>query len=46
MADICAELESAGAAGDLPRVQKLLERLEAEFEHVHAALKAELRRRV
>jgi CheY-like chemotaxis protein len=41
---ICAELEGVGASGDLPKVTRLLERLEEEFGRVRAALEAELAR--
>nr|MDQ3317199.1 response regulator [Actinomycetota bacterium] len=42
MAAICAELEEAGASGDLARAPGLLERLEEEFGRVRPALEAEM----
>ncbi len=41
MAEICAQLQDAGASGDLGRSSELLERLEAEFERVRVALELE-----
>ena len=41
MAAVCAELEDAGASGDLASVPALIERLEAEFERARPALAAE-----
>jgi HPt (histidine-containing phosphotransfer) domain-containing protein len=42
MAAICAELEGGGVSGDLTTAPALLERLEAEFEHVLSVLTAEI----
>ena len=42
MSAMCAELQDAGASGDLPSVPGLLERLEEEFGRVRAALEDEL----
>jgi CheY-like chemotaxis protein/HPt (histidine-containing phosphotransfer) domain-containing protein len=44
MSAICAELEDAGASGDLPKVTGLLARLETEFGRVRVALEVELAR--
>jgi two-component system, sensor histidine kinase and response regulator len=44
MAAVCAELEEAGASGDLGRVPELLDRLEEEFGRVRPALEAEVAR--
>jgi two-component system, sensor histidine kinase and response regulator len=44
MAEICGELQNAGASGDLARAPRLLERLEEEFGRVRPALEAELAR--
>jgi CheY-like chemotaxis protein/HPt (histidine-containing phosphotransfer) domain-containing protein len=44
MSAICAELQDAGASGDLPKVPGLLERLAEEFGRVRAALEDELAR--
>jgi HPt (histidine-containing phosphotransfer) domain-containing protein len=41
MAAVCAELEEAGASGDLGRAPGLLARLEEEFGRVRPALEAE-----
>ncbi len=41
MAQICAELQDVGAAGDLSRVPALLGRLEGEFGRVRPALEVE-----
>jgi HPt (histidine-containing phosphotransfer) domain-containing protein len=41
MAKICAELEYAGASGDLSYAPELLGRLEEEFSRVRPALEAE-----
>jgi PAS domain S-box-containing protein len=43
MANICQELEEAGASGDLSNAATLLDRLESEFERVRAVLEAEVR---
>ncbi|MDQ3965352.1 MAG: response regulator [Actinomycetota bacterium] len=42
MAKICEQLEDVGASGDLARAPELLKRLEAEFDHVREALRAEI----
>ncbi len=42
MAELCAQLEEAGASGDLSRSSELLERLEEEFGRVDRALRAEV----
>ncbi|MCA1687812.1 MAG: Hpt domain-containing protein, partial [Actinobacteria bacterium] len=42
MAALCAELQDAGASGDLSRVPGLLERLQEEFGRVRPALEAEI----
>jgi HPt (histidine-containing phosphotransfer) domain-containing protein len=42
MAELCGQLQDAGASGYLTAAPALLERLEEEFEHVHSALKAEV----
>jgi two-component system, sensor histidine kinase and response regulator len=44
MSATCAELQDAGALGDIPSVPGLLDRLEGEFGRVRAALEAELAR--
>jgi CheY-like chemotaxis protein len=44
MAELCEELRGAGASEHLAGISDLLDRLEAEFEHVRAALEAELSR--
>ena len=44
MGAICAELQDAGASGDLPRVPGLLVRLEEEFGRARVALEVELAR--
>ena len=44
MAKISAELQDAGASGDLSRAPGLLELLEDEFERVRPALEAEVER--
>jgi two-component system, sensor histidine kinase and response regulator len=41
MAELCAKLQDVGASSDLSRASLLLERLEAEFDRVRSALKAE-----
>jgi two-component system, sensor histidine kinase and response regulator len=41
MAELCAELQEAGASGELASAPELLERLEAEFERVRPALRTE-----
>ena len=41
MAELCAELQEAGATGELASAPELLERLEAELERVRPALRAE-----
>jgi HPt (histidine-containing phosphotransfer) domain-containing protein len=41
MAQICAELENAGASGDLSRAPALVGQLEEEFSCVRPALEAE-----
>jgi PAS domain S-box-containing protein len=42
MFGICADLQNAGASGELSDAQELLQRLEAEFERVRPALAAEV----
>jgi CheY-like chemotaxis protein/HPt (histidine-containing phosphotransfer) domain-containing protein len=44
MSAACAELQDAGALGDISSVPGLLDRLEGEFGRVRAALEAELAR--
>lgn len=44
MAEICSELQEAGASGDLSHAPVLLERLEEEFGRVRPALEAEVER--
>ena len=44
LAEICEELESVGASGDLRLAPEILEGLEKEFERVHEALGTELNR--
>jgi HPt (histidine-containing phosphotransfer) domain-containing protein len=41
MDELCAELQEAGASGELASAPAALERLEAEFERVRPALRAE-----
>jgi CheY-like chemotaxis protein/HPt (histidine-containing phosphotransfer) domain-containing protein len=44
MAEICAQLQEAGASGDLARAPELLRRLEEEFGRVRPALEEEVAR--
>jgi HPt (histidine-containing phosphotransfer) domain-containing protein len=44
MTKLCAELEDAGASGDLSHAQQMLQQLEAEFTRVRPALEAEVAR--
>jgi HPt (histidine-containing phosphotransfer) domain-containing protein len=44
MAEICSELQEAGASGDLSRAPALLERLEEEFGRARPALESEVER--
>ena len=41
MTDLCAGLETAGAAGDVSQASDLLDHLCKEFERVRTALEAE-----